>query len=38
MRASLGRVLYGHWIFKGMERMTEECFFVEVEHKDAATL
>ena len=33
-----GSVVDGHWVFGGMERTTGECFLVEVEHKDAATL
>ena len=33
-----GRVVDGHWVFGGMERTTGECFLVEVEHRDAATL
>ena len=33
-----GRMVDGHWVFGGMERVTEECFLVEVEHRDAATL
>ena len=33
-----GLVVDGHWVFGGMERTTGDCFLVEVEHKDAATL
>ena len=33
-----GRVVDGHWVFGGMERTTGECFLVEVEHRDTATL
>ncbi|KAL5505298.1 hypothetical protein EMCRGX_G006706 [Ephydatia muelleri] len=33
-----GRIVDGHWVFGGMERLTGECFLVEVEHRDAATL
>ena len=31
-------VLFVVWVFGGMERLTGECFLVEVEHRDAATL
>ena len=33
-----GRVVDDHWLFGGIERTTGECFLVEVEHRDAATL
>ena len=33
-----GRQVGGHWVFGGTERITGECFLVEVEHRDAATL
>jgi len=33
-----GRIVDGHWVFGIMERLTGECFLVEVEHRDAATL
>ena len=33
-----GRVVDGHWVFGGVERMTGECFLVEVAQRDAATL
>ena len=33
-----GRQVEGHWVFGGTERITGECFLVEVEHRDAATL
>lgn len=33
-----GRVVEGHWVFGGTERTTGECFLVEVEHRDTATL
>ena len=33
-----GRVVDSHWVFGGIERTTGECFLVEVEHCDAATL
>ena len=33
-----GSFVDGHWVFGGMERTTGECFLVEVEHRDAATL
>ena len=33
-----GRLVDGHWVFGGIERTTGECFLVEVEHRDAATL
>ena len=28
----------GHWVFGGVERVTGECFMVEVARRDAATL
>ena len=28
----------GHWVFGGTERITRECFLIEVELRDAATL
>ena len=33
-----GRTVDGHWVFGGVERMTGECFLVEVQQRDAATL
>ena len=33
-----GRLVEGHWVFGEVERITGECFLVEVEHRDAATL
>eukprot|EP00731_Ephydatia_muelleri_P000791 Em0001g791a len=33
-----GRQVEGHWVFGGTERITGECFLLEVEHRDAATL
>ena len=33
-----GRQVEGHWVFGGTERIIGECFLVEVEHRDAATL
>ena len=33
-----GRVVDGHWVFVGIERGSGECFLVEVEKRDAATL
>ena len=33
-----GRVVDGHWVFGGIERGSGECFLVEVEKRDAATL
>ena len=33
-----GRQVEGHWVFGGTERITGECFLVEVDHRDAATL
>ena len=33
-----GWVVDGHWVYGGIERTTGDCFLVEVEHKDAATL
>ena len=33
-----GRQVEGHWVFVGTERITGECFLVEVEHRDVATL
>lgn len=33
-----GRQVEGHWVFGGTERITGECFLVEVEHRDATTL
>ena len=33
-----GRVVGGHWVFGGIERGSGECFLVEVEKRDAATL
>ena len=35
---SNGRVADGHWVFGGIERGSGECFLVEVENRDAATL
>ena len=32
------RVVDGHWVFGGIERGREECFLVEVEKRDVATL
>ena len=32
-----GRQVEGHWVFGGTERITGECFLIEVEHRDAAT-
>ena len=28
----------GHWVFGGTERVTGDCFLVEVVHREAATL
>ena len=33
-----GRQVEGHWVFGGVERVTGECFMVEVARRDAATL
>ena len=33
-----GRAVDGHWVFGGTERGTGECFLVEVQQRDAATL
>ena len=33
-----GRVVDGHWVFGRIERGSGECFLVEVEKQDAATL
>eukprot|EP00731_Ephydatia_muelleri_P021254 Em0013g981a len=33
-----GRQVEGHWVFGGTERITGECFLVEVDRRDAATL
>ena len=33
-----GRQVEGHWVFGGVERITGECFMVEVERRNAATL
>ena len=33
-----GRVVDGHWVFGGIERGSRECFLVEMEKQDAATL
>ena len=33
-----GRTVDGHWVFGGVERITGECFLVEVQQRDAATL
>ena len=33
-----GRTVDGHWVYGGVERMTGECFLVEVQQRDAATL
>ena len=35
---NIGRHVEGHWVFGGVERITGECFLVEVEHRDATTL
>eukprot|EP00731_Ephydatia_muelleri_P029566 Em0021g89a len=35
---TVGRVVGGHWVFGGIERGSGECFLVEVEKRDAATL
>ena len=32
------RTVDGHWVFGGVERITGECFLVEVQQRDAATL
>ena len=31
-----GRQVEGHWVFGGVERVTGECFMVEVARRDAA--
>ena len=33
-----GRVVDGHWVFGGMQRISGKCFLDEVKHRDAATL
>ena len=33
-----GRQVEGQWVFGGTERITGECFLVEVKHRDTATL
>ena len=33
-----GRQVEGHWVFGGVERVTGECFMMEVARRDAATL
>ena len=33
-----GRIVEGHWVFGGTERVTGNSFFVEVAKRDAATL
>ena len=33
-----GRQVEGHWVLGETERITGECFLVEVEHRDATTL
>ena len=35
---NIGRHVEDHWVFGGVERITGECFLVEVEHHDATTL
>ena len=33
-----GRQVDGHWVFGGIERVSGECFLVEVQQRDANTL
>ena len=33
-----GRLADGHWVFGGIERVSGECFLVEVQKRDAGTL
>ena len=33
-----GRYVDGHWVFGGTQRITGDCFLVEVSRRDAATL